>query len=76
METLTGKTRYRTLRRWPPLSSPKLVLQVEVEHRFEIVPDLGRGKRETRIELRWRDANVQDLTISEARELFCRENPR
>lgn len=77
--TLTGKTRFRTLHRgiWP-LRSAKLVLQVEVQHRVEIVPDFynGRDKKEVCNHFYWRDAKFEDLTVSDKRELFCRENPR
>lgn len=78
--TLTGKTRYRTLRQglWP-FTSRKIVLQVEEEDRIEFFPD-GIGMRpapmQTHVRTYWRDARFEDLTISDARELFCRENPR
>lgn len=78
--TLTGKTRFRTLHRglWP-FRSVKLVLQVELQHRIEIYPDY-RSSRDKPIDVRttlyWRDARFEDLTVSDKRELFCRENPR
>lgn len=75
--TLTGKTRYRSLQRgiWP-FNSTKLVLQVEVHDQFTIVPDFQIGPETVHDQYHWRDAKLADLTISEARELFVRENPR
>jgi hypothetical protein len=76
--TLTGKTRFRTLHRgiWP-LRSAKLVLQVEVQQRTELFTDVW-DERPYRVDntCYWRDAKFEDLTVSDKRELFCRENPR
>jgi hypothetical protein len=76
--SLTGKTRFRTLHRgiWP-FRSAKLVLQVEVQERIELFTDEW-DERPYRVNKTyyWRDAKFEDLTVSDKRELFCRENPR
>lgn len=73
-DTLTGKTRFRTLHRgiWP-FNSKKLVLQVEVQFAIPCVID---GRNETLPDWYWRDAEYNDLPLPVRRELFCRENPR
>jgi hypothetical protein len=76
--SLTGKTRFRTLHRgiWP-FNSAKLVLQVQVQERIESFTDPW-DERPYRVDTTylWRDAKFEDLTVSDKRELFCRENPR
>jgi hypothetical protein len=76
--TLTGKTRFRTLHRgiWP-FRSAKLVLQVQVQVRTELFTDQW-DERPYKVlnDYYWRDAKFEDLTVSDKRELFCRENPR
>jgi hypothetical protein len=76
--SLTGKTRFRTLHRgiWP-FRSAKLVLQVEVQHRTELFTDVWSERPYVvNTSYYWRDAKFEDLTVSDKRELFCRENPR
>lgn len=76
--TLTGKTRFRTLHRgiWP-FRSAKLVLQVEVQKRVELYTEQWDA-RPYKVDnyFYWRDAKFEDLTVSDKRELFCRESPR
>lgn len=76
--SVTGKTRFRTLHRgiWP-FRSAKLVLQVEVQHRIELYTDVWSERPyQVNNSYHWRDAKFEDLTVSDKRELFCRENPR
>jgi hypothetical protein len=76
--TLTGKTRFRTLHRgfWP-FRSAKLVLQVQLQQRTELFTSvLDERPYKVDTSYYWRDAKFEDLTVSDKRELFCRENPR
>jgi hypothetical protein len=76
--SLTGKTRFRTLHRgaWP-FRSAKLVLQVQEQRRIELYSDKWSERPyQVNTTYHWRDAKFEDLTVSDRRELFCRENPR
>lgn len=76
--SVTGKTRFRTVHRgiWPFRWS-YLVLQVEVQHRIELYTEKwSQRPYQVTTTHHWRDAKLEDLSMSERRELFCRENPR
>lgn len=76
--TLTGKTRFRTKHCgiWP-FRSAKLVLQVQVQQRIELfTAEWDERPYKVNTTYYWRDARFEDLTVSDKRELFCRENPR